>query len=72
MQLKAEHGVAGAQPLLEEARMALKEYLERVLRDAATYTEHARRRTVTSGDIVRAVRKQGQTLYGYDHYDAYK
>ena len=35
-----------------------------VFRDAVTYTEHARRKTVTAMDVVYALRRQGRTLYG--------
>ena len=43
----------------------LKEYLEHVIRDAVTYTEHARRKTVTAMDVVYALKRQGKTLYGF-------
>ena len=49
----------------EEARSQLKQFLERVLRDTISYTEHARRKTVTAMDVVYALKRQGQTLYGY-------
>ena len=34
--------------IYEEARGVLKTFLECVIRDAVTYTEHAKRKTVTS------------------------
>ncbi|CAG8466276.1 7485_t:CDS:2 [Scutellospora calospora] len=34
-------------------------------RDAVTYTEHAKRKTVTSLDVVYALKRQGRTLYGF-------
>ena len=40
-------------------------YLESVVRDAVTYTEHARRKTVVAMDIVYALKRQGKTLYGF-------
>ena len=43
----------------------LKVFLENVIRDAVTYTEHARRKTVTAMDVVYALKRQGRTLYGY-------
>ncbi|RKO96752.1 hypothetical protein CXG81DRAFT_12994 [Caulochytrium protostelioides] len=49
----------------EEARAVLKSFLENIIRDAVTYTEHARRKTVTSLDIVYALKRQGRLLYGY-------
>ncbi|KAL9128759.1 MAG: hypothetical protein Q9175_007461, partial [Cornicularia normoerica] len=40
-------------------------FLEGVIRDAVTYTEHAKRKTVTSLDVVYALKRQGRTLYGF-------
>ena len=36
----------------------LKVFLEGVIRDAVTYTEHAKRKTVTSLDVVYALKRQ--------------
>ena len=33
--------------------------------DAVTYTEHAKRKTVTAMDVVYALKLQGRTLYGF-------
>uniref|UniRef100_A0A453CQ65 CENP-T/Histone H4 histone fold domain-containing protein n=2 Tax=Aegilops tauschii TaxID=37682 RepID=A0A453CQ65_AEGTS len=38
---------------------------ENVIRDAITYTEHARRKTITAMDVVYALKRQGRTLYGF-------
>ena len=46
-------------------RGVLKVFLENVIRDAVTYTEHARRKTVTAFDVVYALKRQGRTLYGF-------
>ena len=51
--------------LYEEVRKTLKSFVEGVVRDATAYTEHAKRKTVTSGDVVNALRKRGKILYGY-------
>ena len=48
-----------------EAQGALKVFLENVIRDAVTYTEHAKRKTVTALDVVYALKRQGKTLYGF-------
>jgi histone H4 len=42
--------------IYEETRGVLKVFLENVIRDSVTYTEHARRKTVTAMDVVYAVR----------------
>jgi hypothetical protein len=36
----------------------LKTFLEGVIRDAVTYTEHAKRKTVTSLDVVYALKRE--------------
>jgi len=43
--------------------LLLQVFLENVVRDAVTYTEHARRKTVTAMDVVYALKRQGRTLY---------
>ncbi|KAJ9514019.1 hypothetical protein QJQ45_021094 [Haematococcus lacustris] len=48
--------------IYEETRGVLKVFLENVIRDAVTYTEHARRKTVTALDVVYALKRQGRTL----------
>ena len=45
--------------------MYMKVFLENVIRDAVTYTEHAKRKTVTAMDVVYALKRQGRTLYGF-------
>lgn len=51
----------------EETRGVLKVFMESVIRDAVTYTEYAKRKTVTAMDIVYALKRQGKTLYGFGH-----
>ncbi|WMV24038.1 hypothetical protein MTR67_017423 [Solanum verrucosum] len=51
--------------IYEETRGVLKIFLENVIRDSVTYTEHARRKTVTAMDVVYALKRQGRTLYGF-------
>ncbi|PNG99944.1 Histone H4 [Tetrabaena socialis] len=51
--------------IYEETRTVLKTFLENVIRDSVTYTEHARRKTVTAMDVVYALKRQGRTLYGF-------
>ena len=54
-----------SQPTYEETRGVLKVFLETVISDAITYTEHGNRRTVTALDVVYALKRQGRTLYGF-------
>ncbi len=51
--------------IYEETRGVLKYFLDTVLRDAVTYTEHANRKTVTAMDVVYALKRQGKSLYGF-------
>ncbi|XP_033181736.1 uncharacterized protein LOC113148445 [Anabas testudineus] len=54
--------------IYEETRGVLKVFLENVIRDAVTYTEHAKRKTVTAMDVVYALKRQGRTLYGFGEW----
>ena len=49
----------------DETRSILRCFLENVVRDSVTYTEHAKRKTVTALDVVYALKRQGRTLYGF-------
>lgn len=51
--------------IYDESRNVLKVFLEGIVRDAVTYTEHARRKTVTALDVVFALKRHGRTLYGF-------
>ena len=51
--------------IYQDTRVVLKSFLESVVRDSITYTEHARRKTVTALDVVYALKRQGRTLYGF-------
>ncbi|XP_043912927.1 histone H4-like [Protopterus annectens] len=51
--------------IYKETRGVLKVFLENVIHDAVTYTEHAKRKTVTAMDVVYALKCQGRTLYGF-------
>lgn len=52
--------------LYQETRGCLVLKLEKVLNDAVTYTVYARRKTVTTTDMLFALKRQGLTLYGFD------
>ena len=49
----------------EETRDVLRVFLTDVIKDTITYTEHARRKTVTHMDVLYALKRQGRTLYGF-------
>ncbi|KAJ1442356.1 hypothetical protein B484DRAFT_390085 [Ochromonadaceae sp. CCMP2298] len=49
----------------EEIRGVLKVFLEDVCSTAVIYTECAGRKTVSSLDVVHALKKMGRTIYGF-------
>ena len=51
--------------IYEETRGVLKSFLEGVIGDAVTYTEHAKRKTMTAMGVVCALKGQGRILYGF-------
>ena len=53
--------------IYEETRNVLKIFLEGVIKDAVTYTEHAKRKTVVSMDVVFSLKRSGRLLYGFGH-----
>ena len=48
--------------IYEETRGVLKVFLENVIRDSVTYTEHAKRKTVTALDVVYALKRREMPL----------
>eukprot|EP00198_Chlamydomonas_reinhardtii_P008761 XP_001698098.1 histone H4 variant [Chlamydomonas reinhardtii] len=48
-----------------EIRSVLRGFLEALVRDTITYTEHARRQHVKLMDVMYALKRQGRTLYGF-------
>jgi len=51
--------------IYDYSREVLSGFLKGVIKDAMTYTEHAKRKTVTAMDVVYALKRQGRTLYGF-------
>jgi histone H4 len=51
--------------IYEQIRGVLMIFIESLIRDSITYTEHARRKTVMALDVVYALKRQGRTLYGF-------
>ena len=50
--------------LLGHVRCALHGFLERVLKSAIPYAEHAHRHTLTEMDVVYGLKREGISLYG--------
>ncbi len=51
--------------IYDETRTVLRIFLQGIIRDAVTYTEHARRKTVSAMDVVYALKRNGRSLYGF-------
>lgn len=51
--------------IYEETRDILKNFLKNVVRDAVTYTEHARHKTITAMDVVYTLKRQGKIPFGF-------
>ncbi|XP_044741102.1 histone H4-like [Chrysoperla carnea] len=51
--------------IYEETRCELKVFVENDIRDAITYTEHAKRKTVTAMDVVYALKRSRQRQYNH-------
>ncbi|KAH6659614.1 histone-fold-containing protein [Truncatella angustata] len=56
--------------IYDEVRSVLKTFLEGVLKDCVTYCEYRRAKTVTTTDVLHALRRLGRPIYGFD--DGYK
>ena len=48
-----------------ETKALLRAYLKNIISDAIKYTEHGKRKTVTTTDVVYALKRQGRILYGF-------
>jgi len=51
--------------IYDEVRVVLRDWLQGVVKDAIVYMEHGRRKTVMASDVVNALKKRGDTMYGY-------
>lgn len=48
-----------------ETRVQLRTFLETIIRDAATYAEYSKRKTIMAADVIHALKRNGRTLYGF-------
>jgi len=51
--------------VLPEMSHVIRGFVKSVIQVAISYTMHAKRTTVVATDIIHALRKKGQHLYGY-------
>lgn len=54
-----------SESVYEETRGVLKDFLTNVIQAAVAYCDHARRKTVTSMDVVYALKQRGRAMYGF-------
>ena len=48
----------------EDIRTVTEKFLKSIIRDTVTYTDHAKRKTVLTSDVIHALKHQGRTIYG--------
>ena len=51
--------------LYEEVRGVLKAFVNTTVADSVSFTEHAKRKTVSASDVVYALKSKGKAIYGY-------
>ncbi|EER12583.1 histone H4, putative [Perkinsus marinus ATCC 50983] len=49
----------------ESVREVMKKFMRKVIRDAIVYAHYANRKTITLIDVLHALKRQSQTLYGF-------
>ncbi|KAJ3479722.1 hypothetical protein NLG97_g8245 [Lecanicillium saksenae] len=52
--------------IYEEARNVLRSHLADILKICCIYVEHRNAKTVTTQDVIYALKSMGRTLYGFD------
>ncbi|KAL6698178.1 histone-fold-containing protein [Trichoderma pleuroticola] len=55
----------------EETRVALKGFLQGVLKDAVTYVDYRKAKTVTLEDVLHSLKRRGRTLYYFSKDDVW-
>ncbi|ETO80929.1 hypothetical protein F441_19362, partial [Phytophthora nicotianae CJ01A1] len=53
--------------VFDHTRAVLKVFVTNLLRDAVVYTQHANRKTISTMDVIYALKRQGRLLYGIEH-----
>ena len=51
--------------IYEEVRQSMKKFVEHTLEDAVILTKHAKTKTITAGNVVYSLKKNGVNLYGF-------
>lgn len=51
--------------LYQTVRESMREFMTANLQDALAYTEHSRRKTLMTKDIIHALQRRGHSMYGF-------
>lgn len=51
--------------IYDETRDFVDYFLNTIVKDAAVFAEHAKRKTITAMDVIYALKRGGRSLYGY-------
>jgi len=51
--------------IYDETRGVIKDYLKSLMHDIVAVTDHCKRKTVTIGDVVFALKKRGTPIWGF-------
>lgn len=54
--------------IYDETRVALRDFLNSVLKDSYEYCDYAKRKTITALDVVYALKRRGRELYGFGSF----
>lgn len=49
----------------DQTRDFVDYFLNSIVKDAAVFAEHAKRKTITAMDVIYALKRCGRSLYGY-------
>ena len=52
--------------IYEQSRKVITLFLQNVIKDAITYTDYCKRKTVTALDVVYALKRQQMSLHGFN------
>ncbi|KAH8173204.1 hypothetical protein LIA77_07459 [Sarocladium implicatum] len=53
--------------IYNDARAALRSFLEKILEHCVVFVEHRGAKTITVSDVIYSLRLHGRTLYGFDN-----
>jgi len=51
--------------IYNDVKHMLSEFLKKMLRDISIYTEHARRKTISTMDVIYALKRNNRVIYGF-------